>query len=140
MFFYTDVSPCYFIVWYRQLLKLFSFHFIHPVCFISVVPLTTTHKEQENYPRQALLDKFTKVCANNFFSEQKPTNIAVSSGIEKKNIIHIMTVTEANVKDTEMEVDPSEDTTNKDQDVVHILEIREHIRKIDKAVISNEYR
>lgn len=51
-----------------------------------------------------------------------------------------MTVTEANVKDTEMEVDPSEDTTNKDQDVVHILEIREHIRKIDKAVISNEYR
>ncbi|KAM7353100.1 regulatory particle non-ATPase 3 [Cochliomyia hominivorax] len=55
-----------------------------------------------------------------------------------------MTVTESNVKDTEMEVDPSDESSNadgkKDQDVVHILEIREHIRKIDKAVISNEYR
>lgn len=55
-----------------------------------------------------------------------------------------MTVSETAVKDTEMEVDATEETTNadgkKDQDVVHILEIREHIRKIDKAVISNEYR
>lgn len=55
-----------------------------------------------------------------------------------------MTVTEASVKDTEMEVDPTEETAagdgKKDLDVVHILEIREHIRKIDKAVISNEYR
>lgn len=55
-----------------------------------------------------------------------------------------MTVTETNVKETEMEVDPTDEGTaadgKKDTDVVHILEIREHIRKIDKAVISNEYR
>lgn len=55
-----------------------------------------------------------------------------------------MTVTESNIKETEMEVDPSDESSiadgKKDLDVVHILEIREHIRKIDKAVISNEYR
>ena len=53
-----------------------------------------------------------------------------------------MTVTDsAAVQDVEMEVDASNETENKkDQDVVAIIELREQIKQIEKAVASKESR